>query len=161
MRWPWSSPAPHLADAQADALLQDLLSADGARINGAACVVAKLFSTAALDALAPHAGLIEQRCSGIELGGMLVSNQAHLKAALQRLRYWQAGSGCLCALYPSYIFFSPAPLLEQGHLTLRERGEAEDGWGECYQVTCAHCSRRWSASEREYHYRWWEWKAAA
>ncbi|PWQ84594.1 hypothetical protein DKY64_17125 [Stenotrophomonas maltophilia] len=160
MRWPWSAaPIPRLDDAQADVLLQGLLSRDATRITDAARTVARLFTPASLEALSAHADTIERSCQGVALGGMLISNQAHLKAALQRLRYWQAREGCLCALYPSYVFFSPEPLLEQGHVQLRARGEAEDGWGECYRLTCTCCARQWSATEREYHYRWWEWKA--
>ncbi|HEL2979695.1 TPA: hypothetical protein UMB92_002554 [Stenotrophomonas maltophilia] len=160
MRWPWSAaPIPRLDDAQADVLLKDLLSRDATRITDAARTVARLFPPASLDALSAHADTIERRCQGVALGGMLISNQAHLKAALQRLRYWQAREGCLCALYPTYVFFSPEPLLEQGHVQLRARGEAEDGWGECYRLTCTCCAQPWSATEREYHYRWWEWKA--
>lgn len=160
MRWPWSAaPAPRLEDTQADVLLQDLLSRDAARITDAARAVARLFTASSLDALAAHADLIEQRCQGIALGGMLISNQAHIKAALHRLRYWQAREGCLCALYPSYVFFNPKPLLEQGHVQLRGLGDAEDGWGECCRVTCTHCAQQWHATEREYHYPWWEWRA--
>ena len=124
MRWPWSlSPIPRLDDAQADVLLQDLLSRDATRVADAAHVVARLFSVSSLDALSAHVDLIEQRCQGIALGSMLISNEAHLEAALQRLRYWQAREGCLCALYPSYVFFSPEPLLEQGHVQLRARAK--------------------------------------
>ena len=86
MRWPWSAaPIPRLDDAQADVLLQDLLSRDATRITDAARVVARLFSASSLDALSAHVDLIEQRCQGIALGGMLISNQAYLKAALRRL----------------------------------------------------------------------------
>ncbi len=47
MRWPWSAaPVPRLDDAQADVLLQDLLSRDATRITDAARTVARLFSTA-------------------------------------------------------------------------------------------------------------------
>ena len=91
MRWPWSAaPVPRLDDAQADVLLQDLLSRDATRITDAARTVARLFSTASLDALVAHVDTIERSCEGIALGGMLISNQAHLKAALERLRYWRA-----------------------------------------------------------------------
>ena len=160
MRWPWSAaPSPRLEDAQADVLLQDLLSRDAKRITDAARMVARLFTPASLDALAAQVDLVERSCQRIALGGMLISNQAHLKAALQRLRYWRAREGCLCALYASYVFFNPAPLLEHGHVQLLGRGEAEDGWGECYRVTCTSCTQPWSATEREYHYPWWEWKA--
>ena len=115
MRWPWfAAPSPRLEDPQADVLLQDLLSRDGARITDAARTVARLFSASSLEALAVHTDLIEKCCQGIALGGMLISNQAHLKAALQRLRYWQARQGCLCALNPGYPFFDPRRLLEQG-----------------------------------------------
>ena len=94
MRWPWSAtPSLRLEDAQADVLLQDLLSRDGKRITDAARTVARLFTASSLDALAAHTDLIEQHCQGIALGGMLISNQAHLKAALQRLRYWLAREG--------------------------------------------------------------------
>ena len=161
MRWPWSAaPSPRLEDAQADVLLQDLLSRDGKRITDAARTVARLFTTSSLDALATHADLIEQRCQGIALGGMLISNQAHLQAALRRLRYWQAREGCLCALNPTYPFFDPRRLIEQGQMQLLSLQEAEDGWGDCHTVTCAHCGQRWQAIDREYHYPWWEWKTA-
>ncbi|AWH16485.1 hypothetical protein C1922_03640 [Stenotrophomonas sp. ZAC14D2_NAIMI4_7] len=161
MRWPWSAaPAPVLDHAQAQALLQDLLSGDGGRITDAARTLARLFDAAPLDALAPHAALIEQRSAGIALGGMLVSNQAHLKAALQRLRYWQAGAGCLCALNPGYPFFDPRRLIEHGQMQLLSLDAAEDGWGDCHSVACTHCGQHWQATEREYHYPWWEWKTA-
>lgn len=161
MRWPWSAaPPPRLEDAQADVLLQDLLSRDGARITNAARTVARLFSASSLEALATHADLIEQRCQGIALGGMLISNQAHLKAALKRLRYWHAREGCLCALNPGYPFFDPRRLLEQGQMRLLSVGEAEGGWGECHAVACTQCARHWQAIDREYHYPWWEWMAA-
>ncbi len=63
MRWPWSAaPIPRLDDAQADVLLQDLLSRDATRITDAARVVARLFSASSLDALSAHVDLIEQRC---------------------------------------------------------------------------------------------------
>ncbi|WP_416055526.1 hypothetical protein [Stenotrophomonas maltophilia] len=159
MRWPWSSPAPHLADAQADALLQDLLSRDGARVTDAARTVARLFTATSLEALAAHVDRIEQRCQGIVLGGMLISNQAHLKAALHRLRYWHAREGCLCALNPGYPFFDPRRLLEQGQVRLLSVEEAEGGWGDCHTVACTQCTQHWQAVDREYHYPWWEWTA--
>ncbi|MCO7399626.1 hypothetical protein NJH49_11110 [Stenotrophomonas maltophilia] len=158
MRWPWSAaPIPRLDDAQADVLLQDLLSRDASRITDAARTVARLFTPSSLEALASHADLIERHCQPIELGGMLVSNQAHLKAALRRLRHWQAREGCLCALNPTYPFFDPRRLLEQGHMQLLSLQEAEDGWGDCHTVACAHCGQHWQAIDREYHYPWWEW----
>lgn len=160
MRWPWSAaPSPRLEDAQADALLQDLLSRDGTRITDAAHTIARLFTASPLEALATHADLIEKRCEGIELGGMLVSNQAHLKVALKRLRYWQAREGCLCALNPGYPFFDPRRLIEQEQMQLLSVEEAEDGWGDCHTVACTRCGKHWQATDREYHYPWWEWNA--
>jgi hypothetical protein len=160
MRWPWSAtPSPRLEDAQADVLLQDLLSRDSRRVTDAARTVARLFSTASLEALAPHADRIERRGQGLEQGGMLVSNQAHLQAALQRLRYWQAREGCLCTLNPTYPFFDPRRLIEQGQMQLLTLQDAEDGWGDCHTVACTHCGQHWQAIDREYHYPWWEWNA--
>ncbi|HDS1037260.1 TPA: hypothetical protein QDZ42_000243 [Stenotrophomonas maltophilia] len=158
MRWPWSSPAPHLADAQADALLQDLLSADASRIHASACRVAVLFDRPLLQMLAPHAERIEQACSGVRLGGALVANQIHLQAALQRLRHVRDPAGCLCALFPSYLFFDPRRMIEAGHVCLLELGQADDGWGARHRVACQHCGQAWDASDREYHAPWWEWK---
>lgn len=158
MRWPWStSPAPRLDDPQADALLQDLLSRDARRIHAASSQLARAFSAPLLDGLAPHAEHIEAACKDVQLGGALVSNDVHLNAALRRLRYWREGTGCLCALYPHYLFFRPQALVEQGHVQLLERGMAEDGWGERRRVACMGCGRHWDATDREYHYPWWEW----
>ena len=91
---------------------------------------------------------------------MLISNQAHLKAALQRLRYWQAREGCLCVLNPGYPFFDPRRLIEQGQVQLISLQEAEDGWGDCHTVACTQCGQHWQAIDREYHYPWWEWKTS-
>lgn len=155
MRWPWSAArVPRLDDAQADVLLQDLLSRDATRITDAARSVARLFSASSLDALATHVDLIERSCEGIALGGMLISNQAHLKAGLQRLRYWQARKGCLCALNPGYPFFDPRRLIEQGQMQLLSLQEAEEGWGDCHTVACTQCGQHWQAIDREYHYPW-------
>ena len=159
MRLPWSASTPaRLDDPQADALLQDLLSRDARRIHAASSQLARSFSTSTLDALAPHAERIEKACQGMRLGGALVSNDVHLNAALRRLRYWREGTGCLCALYPDYLFFRPQTLVEQGHVRLLEQGVAEDGWGDRHRVACARCGQQWDATDREYHYPWWEWK---
>ncbi|HYQ22465.1 hypothetical protein [Stenotrophomonas sp.] len=158
MRWPWSSQLVRLENTQADALLQDLLSRDATRIVDAARTVARLFDTAVLDALAPHVGRIESACAGIALGGALLSLKTHLEFALRRLNYWQARNGCLCALNPHYPFFDPRRLIEQGQMQLLSVDDAEDGWGECHHVACTQCGQRWQATDREYHYPWWEWK---
>lgn len=161
MRWPWQPPAPpRLDDPQADVLLQDLCSRDAARIHRAASQVARLFAPASLDALAAQSATIERACEGIALGGVLVSNQVHLAFALRRLRWWHERSGCLCALYPQYPFFDPRRLIEQEQVRLVTQGTAEDGWGDCHRVACAQCGQPWDATDREYHYPWWEWKTA-
>ncbi|WP_295520516.1 hypothetical protein [uncultured Stenotrophomonas sp.] len=144
----------------ADALLQDLMSGDATRIHASASRVAVMFDRTELDALAPHADRIERACAGVTLGGALLANQVHLQAALQRLRFWQAQAGCLCALTPKYLFFDPRRLIAQGQMQLLSVGDADDGWGECHHVACTQCGQRWKATDREYHYPWWEWKAA-
>ncbi|MCW4454175.1 hypothetical protein OK348_05150 [Flavobacterium sp. MXW15] len=158
MRWPWSASPPRLDDPQAEALLQALTSRDARRIQAAASQVARLHAAGALDALAPHAETIGKACAGIELDGALIGNQVHLAFALRRLRYWRDRTGCLCALYPGYVFFDPRCLIEQGQVRLLERGEAEDGWGERHRVACSACGQAWDATDREYHYPWWEWR---
>ena len=147
MRWPWTArPIPRLDDAQADVLLQDLLSRDAERITDAARVVARLFSAPSLDALAAHVDLIERSCQGIAFGGMLISNQAHLEAALKRLRYWQAHAGCLCALNPGYPFFDPRRLIEQGRAAARVAG-GRGGLGRLLH-RCLHALRPALAGHR-------------
>jgi len=143
----------------ADALLQDLLTGDATRFHASACRVAVTFDQALLDALAPHADRIEHACAGVTLGGALLANQVHLQSALKRLRYWQAQAGCLCTLTPTYLFFDPRRLIEQGQMQLLSVGDADDGWGECHRVACTQCGQHWQATDREYHYPWWEWKA--
>ena len=158
MRLPWSaSMPPRLDDPQADALLQDLLSRDASRIHAAGSQLARSFSTPTLEALAPHAERIEKACQGVQLGGALVRNDVHLNAALRRLHHWRERRGCLCALYPHYLFFKPQSLIAQGQVRLLERGTADDGWGERHRVACTGCGRHWDATDREYHYPWWEW----
>ncbi|PPU42485.1 hypothetical protein [Xanthomonas arboricola] len=159
MRWPWSAPAPRLADTQADALLQALLSRDGARITDAAHKVAQMFDTTVLDALAAHGERIERSSQGLQFGGMLISNSVHLIAAVRRLRFWHARAGCLCTLNPGYLFFDPRHLIDQKQMQLLGLEAANDGWGECHHVACTRCGRHWRATDREYHYPWWQWIA--
>jgi hypothetical protein len=103
--------------------------------------------------LAAHADLIERRCQGVALGGMLISNQAHLKAALQRLRYWQAREGCLCALNPLPVLRSASP--EQGQMQLLSLQEAEDGGAIAIPLPAA-LQPALAGIDREYHYPWWD-----
>lgn len=159
MRWPFTRAQPVPSEGPGAQPLQALLSSDPKRIHGAACAIAQLHDPTELDALAPWIERIALATGHIALGGALFANHHHLQFALRRLRFWRDRTGCLCALYPHYPFFDPRREAERGQVVIGAVGEAEGGWGEAHRVSCVHCQRHWLATDREYHYPWWEWTA--
>lgn len=160
MRWPFRTQTPVPSVGPGAAHLQALLSSDPGRIHSAACAIAQLRDRAELDALVPWIERIEHATAQVALHGALFANAHHLQFALRRLRFWRDGAGCLCALYPHYPFFDPRREAARGHVLIDAVGEAEGGWGEAHAVTCVDCAAHWLATDREYHYPWWEWTVA-
>lgn len=160
MRWPFNRDPSTPTEGPGAQHLQALLSSEPDRIYSAACAIAQLRDPAELDALSPWVERIERATAHIALGGALFANNHHLQFALRRLRFWRDRAGCLCALYRHYPFFDPRREATRGHVVIDAVGEAEDGWGEAHAVTCVDCATHWLATDREYHYPWWEWTVA-
>lgn len=158
MRWPFSARVVAPSDGPAAERLQALLSSDPSRIRAAARDIAHLRDATELDVLAAWIGRIDRAIAGIALGRTLLADDVHVTFAMRRLRYWQEHAGCTCGLYPHYLFFDPRREAQHGHVRIKALGEAEGGWGQMHTVICSECGSGWQASDREYHYPWWEWQ---
>ncbi len=90
---------------------------------------------------------------------MLISNQAHSRRACNGYATGRRVRDA-CVRSTRLPFFDPRRLIEQGQMQLLSLQEAEDVWGDCHTVACTQCGQHWQAIDREYHYPWWEWKAA-
>jgi hypothetical protein len=141
-----------------DALLRDLTSGDAHRVWSACGGIARLREPAALDFLAARLEEIRAATDGVPLGGALLPNAVHLRHALRKLEFWRAREGCLCRLYPEYLFYDPGKEAETGHLRILETRLYQDGpWVDAYICECLDCHARFRVEERESHYTWWGW----
>lgn len=139
-------------------LLEDFTSGDPHRIWSASGAVAKLRDAEELDRLARNFALIWCKTRGIKLGGMFVPNAEHLRFALRKLRYHRDRRGCLCRLYPEYLFFNPDDEAAAGNVCIESTTYVEGRWVDRYTCVCTACGTRYRVEERESHYLWWGWK---
>lgn len=152
------SPTPPLS---ADTLLADITSGDVARIRSSASAIIHTRDTTILDSLCTEIARIRAATQKLELGGMLVPNRLYPDFALRTLEYYRSGAGCLCRLYPEYLFFDPNKEAKEGKVRIEEQHLHESGWGEVFTCACAQCGARYQVMEQEYHYAWWEWKKSS
>ena len=139
-------------------LLQDFLSREATRIWAASCEVASSRDAAQLDELAAQSGAIARATSGVELGGALFPNAEHLRFALEKLEFWRDRRGCLCRLYPEYLFFDPHQEQKSGHVSIASETVNREQWTTSYHCECALCQTRYAVEEAESHYTWWQWQ---
>ena len=132
-------------------MLADLTSRDPARVHSAMWAVIKLRDPEQLDALAAALPEIERATAGLELGGIVYSNDRSLAFALRKLRYHRDREGCLCALYPELLQFDPEQEAEAGNVRIVETGR------ETWLCECRVCAARFRVQYGEAHASWWEW----
>lgn len=142
-------------------LLDDMLSRDPHRVWSAAGAVIRLRDSAALDVLAVHSDDMRRATGTLALGGAVFPNAEHLRFALRKLEFHRDRQGCLCALYPEYLMYSPHREEQDGHVRIDAVTTPQDAWGADLACTCRHCGSRFHVQERESHYTWWGWKALA
>ena len=147
-----------LSRSKMSTLLEDFTSGDPHRIWAASGAVAKLRDTRELDRLAQSITEIQRKTAGVKLGGMLIPNAEHLRFALRKLTYHRDRCGCLCRLYPEYLFFDPAKEAAAGNVHIEDTTYVEGKWVDFYVCACALCGTRYQVEERESHYVWWGWK---
>ncbi len=140
-------------------LLEDITSRDPHRIWSGSWGIIKLRDTRELDVLVAHLNEIKRETRGIELGGMLFSNDRALKFALAKLKYVKNRTGCLCALYLLFDHYNPNEEQTAGNIRI----VSMTGGDTCYPAyvcECTLCGRTFSVDEAEYHALWWKWTDA-
>lgn len=141
-------------------LLEDLTSGDSQRIWSSSCAVATLRDTAELDVLAAHLPEIKRATRNIPLGGALFPNDDRLKFAIAKLEYVKNKAGCLCALYPRYLFYNPNKEQEAGNVRILT-ATGRETWNPNYSCQCTVCGATYSVEEGDHHYTWWQWSVDA
>jgi hypothetical protein len=139
------------------ALLEDLVSRDPNRVWSGSCAVIKLRDPELLDLLAGELPRIRAATENLPLGGMVFSNSEHLRFAVRKLEYCQQRAGCLCRLYPEYLFFNPEVEAAAGNISIEGITYVENRWVDAYSCVCTLCGIRYRVEERESHYMWWRW----
>ena len=138
-------------------LLADLTSQETSRVYGAMWQLVKLRDKAELDALAAALPQIEQATAGLDLGGMIYSNNQTLEFALRRLRYYRDGEGCLCGLYPDLPLYDVEKEADAGNVRILATRYIDNKWLDSWDCECTECGQRFSVKYGEGHASWWEW----
>jgi hypothetical protein len=139
-------------------ILEKLTSKDSHQIWSASCDIAKCTDIDELKALSDHLDSIMESTKGINLGGGFCPNSYHLEFALKKLEYVKRSAGCLCSLYPEYMFYSPVKEQDSGCITIDKAVEIDGKWNDYYLCHCNQCLSKFKVKEREGHFTWWAWQ---
>ena len=142
-----------------NALYEEITSRDSVKVWSSSGAIIKLRDTRELDLLASNLEEIRRKTDNLQLGGMVFPNAAHLAMAIRKLEYYRAGSGCLCALYPEYLFYNPEEEAEAGNVVIERTTYIKEIWIDVYFCVCTACGQRYRVEEGDYHYIWWQWRA--
>ena len=148
----------------ANTVLQGFLSADAARIRGAAFdVLYAKHDAAKLSPLLPYADNIVEATRTIELGGVLIPNRIHVNEAVAVLRFYaQENVACSCQLFLSqYEWYSPEHEVELGAISILDTQKIQGKWVDYYHCQCTRCQQEFKVSEGEGHGLWWHWQSWA
>ena len=138
-------------------ILEDLTSGDTHRVYTAAWAIIRLRDADELDALAAALPEIRRSTEGLELGGIVVSNNAMLAFALRKLEYHRDRAGCLCRLYTQFLYYDPEKEGEAENVRVIDVVLIEDKWVDHYVCECTQCGAGFHVKEGEQHTTWWEW----
>ncbi|WP_444938775.1 hypothetical protein [Microbulbifer sp. JMSA002] len=141
-------------------ILEKFMSGSPDEIWSASCEVAKCKNLELLDSISDDLEVIEQATAGIDLGGGFCPNSYHLKFALKKLRVVRKRGGCLCSLYPEYMFFNPIYEEKACSVTISEVAKIDGKWIDYYMCKCTNCHSLYRVEEREGHFTFWSWKKA-
>lgn len=141
-------------------ILDKFTSKNPQEIWSASCEVAKCNSLELLDSLAVDIKTIESSTKGIDLGGGLCPNSYHLEFALKKLRYVEQRAGCLCSLYPEYMFFNPIDEEKSCSIAITETVQIDGKWIDYYRCKCSKCHTSYKVEERDGHFTFWSWEKA-
>jgi hypothetical protein len=141
-------------------ILDKFTSKNSQEIWSASCEVAKCNNLEILDSLATDIKTIEIATKGIDLGGGLCPNSYHLEFALKKLRYVEQREGCLCVLYPEYMFFNPIDGEKNCSITITEIVQIDGKWIDYYKCKCNKCYASYKVEERDGHFTFWSWSKA-
>lgn len=156
----FGTPLPPLQEGgTGTALLRSLGSGDYGVLRTAAATIALTREAALLDDLAAQLPYVEVARARYNTAPKWIRERYELDFVLRKLRHWRDQSGCLCQLYPYWMYYRPDREVASGHLRPLATGSAEGGWGDTLDGACTACGREWRCTDREYHAPWWEWTA--
>lgn len=141
-------------------ILDKFTSKNSQEIWSASCEVAKCNNLEVLDSLVIDIKIIEKATKGINLGGRLCPNSYHLDFALKKLRYVEKRAGCLCSLYPDYMFFNPIDEEKNCNVTISEIVQIDNKWIDYCWCNCNKCHASYKVEERDGHFTFWSWAKA-
>lgn len=141
------------------AILDDITSRDPQRVIPAMWAIFRLRDATGLDVLAAALPEIEAATAGLELGGIIHSNDETLGFVLAKLRFHRDRAGCLCELYPDHPFYDPEREAEAGYVRILETLYV-GRWPDTYRCECAECGARFDVEHGEQHAEWWKWTKA-
>lgn len=140
-------------------IFSDLYSRDADRVIDAMWAIFRLRDADALDTLAAALPGIERATAGLDLGGMVHSNDDTLAFALGKLRHHRDRAGCLCRLYPGHLLYDPEVEAEAGNVRILETRHVEK-WLDSYSCECTQCGTLFAVEYGEQHVSWWKWVVA-
>ncbi|TDE95057.1 hypothetical protein EXU48_09840 [Occultella glacieicola] len=140
-------------------LVEDFLSGEQSRILHAVWAVVETRDPEILAPLALALPALEKATAKVDLGGMLISNNANLDHAFHRIDLFRTGA-CLCAAYPSHQRYDVENEERQGHIRVVDTVPNERQWEPDRICECRDCGKRFQVEQGEYHYTWWKWTVA-
>ena len=139
-------------------VLEDFLSRDPQRIWSASGVVRSINERAFLEPLAIFVDQIEAATKGIDLGGGLMPNSAHLNFALCKLRHVLVSAECLCNFFLGDSLASPELAARRGQIEISREAPNSENYSYLYWCRCLQCGNTYEVEEiGGYHYPWYKW----
>lgn len=107
--------------------------------------------------LANHKKAMQEAVKGVNLGGLIASNNRFLDRAFQIIEFHERNQGCSCSLMGEDS--NPRHLVEDGYFEGRETVyHPNSNYPDYYILQCNSCGSLFKVSERESHFTWWEWE---
>lgn len=142
-----------------NALLRALGGGDYGTLRSASATIALTRDALLLDDLAAQLAYVEAARAAYGNDSQWIRERYELDFVLHKLRLWRDQSGCLCKLYPHWMYYRPEREIAAGHLLPLASAAVDDARGDAQDAVCTVCGSHWRCVEREYHAPWWEWSA--
>lgn len=141
-------------------IIEKITSKDSTKVWSASCeIIKQVQDKRIITPQIPHLPHIIQSTKGLEMGGLLASNQRFVDYAIKTIEFHRDSKECTCNLYLGPESVMPDPNREQvsGYVKIIDTKLSEDQRIDFYKVECKRCRKLYKVIEREYHFVWWGW----